>query len=136
MIRKKNLFNLCHLWLLILLFSSCSLMKEDRSDCPDCRNPLRITLRYDYNTMRANMFPDHVEEATVYVVDPETNAIVDFQTSRNTAESKPLREPLFGFNFEELPAGNYRLYASARSAADAAISVSELGIAESIRDLT
>ena len=49
-------------------------MKEDRSDCPACRNPLRITLRYDYNTMRANMFPDHVQEATVYVVDPETNA--------------------------------------------------------------
>ena len=119
-----------------LMMASCSLMKEDRSDCPDCRNPLRVKLRYDYNTMRANMFPDHVEEATVYVVDPETNAIIDFQTSKNTAESKPLREPSFGFNFEELPAGNYRLYASARSAADAAISVSELGIAESIRDLT
>ena len=119
-----------------LMMVSCSLMKEDRSDCPDCRNPLRVKLRYDYNTMRANMFLDHVEEATVYVVDSETNAIIDFQTSRNTAESKPLREPSFGFNFEELPAGSYRLYASARSAADAAISVSELGIAESIRDLT
>ena len=57
---------------LMVLLSSCSLMKDDRSDCPDCRNPLRITLRYDYNTMRANMFADHVEEATIYVVDPET----------------------------------------------------------------
>ena len=132
----NKLFIISHLLFSAVLFASCSLMKEDRSDCPDCRNPLRITLRYDYNTMRANMFADHVEEATVYVVDPETNAIVDFQTSRNTAVSKPLREPSFGFNFEELPSGYYRLYASARSAADAAISVSELGIAESIRSLT
>lgn len=121
---------------LMVLLSSCSLMKDDRSDCPDCRNPLRITLRYDYNTMRANMFADHVQEATVYVVDPETNSVVDFQTSRNTAESQPLREPSFGFNFEGLPGGQYRLFATARSAADAAIAVPELGIAESIRSLT
>lgn len=136
MIRKKNLFNLCHLWLLTLLLSSCSLMKDDRSDCPDCRNPLRITLRYDYNTMRANMFPDHVQEVTVYVVDPETNSVVDFQTSRNTAESQPLREPSFGFNFEELPGGQYRLFATARSAAEATVAVPNLDIAESIRSLT
>ena len=139
-ISRRRLINksfiICHVLLSTALFASCSLMKEDRSDCPECRNPLRITLRYDYNTMRANMFPDHVQEATVFVVDPETNAIIDFQTSRNTAESKPLRDPSFGFNFEELPAGNYRLYASGRSVADTSISVSELGIKESIRDLS
>lgn len=119
-----------------LLLASCSLMKDDRSDCPDCRNPLRVKLRYDYNTMRANMFADHVQEATVYVVDPETNSVVDFQTSRNTAESQPLREPSFGFNFEGLPGGQYRIFATARSAADATIAVPELGIAESIHSLT
>ena len=129
-------FIICHLLFSAALFASCSLMKEDRSDCPDCRNPLRIILRYDYNTMRANMFPDHVQEATVYVVDPETNTVIDFQTSRNTVESKPLREPSFGFNFEGLPGGQYRLFASARSAADATITVPELGIAESIGSLT
>ena len=32
----------------VLLLASCSMMKEDRSDCPDCNNPLRIKLRYDY----------------------------------------------------------------------------------------
>lgn len=121
---------------LSMLLTACSLMKDDRSDCPTCRNPLRITLRYDYNTMRANMFGDHVQEATVYVVDPETNSVVDFQTSRNTTESQPLREPSFGFNFEDLPGGQYRIFATARSAADATINVPELGIAESIRSLT
>ena len=57
--------------LFILLLPSCSMMQDDRSDCPDCHNPLRITLRYDYNTQRANMFGDHVEEAAVYVVDAD-----------------------------------------------------------------
>ena len=50
---------------LSMLLISCSLMKDDRSDCPACRNPLHVKLRYDYNIQRANMFSDHVEEATV-----------------------------------------------------------------------
>ena len=64
-----------------LLLASCSMMKEDRSDCPDCRNPLHIKVRYDYNIQRANMFADHVEQATVYVVDPATGSVVDWQSA-------------------------------------------------------
>lgn len=129
---------------ILLLLSSCSMMKEDRSDCPDCRNTLRVMLRYDYNTQRANMFADHVEEATVYVVDPTTNAVVDTQTARNTASgdyaagataSAPLRSPLFAFNFDELTPGNYRLYATGRSKADAAFSTVTPNIADAISKL-
>ena len=110
-------------------------MKDDRSDCPDCRNPLRVMLRYDYNIQRANMFGDHVEEATVYVVDPVSNTVVDYQTARNSAASQPLKEPMFAFNFEGLKAGNYRLFATGRSAAEATIGITTPSQAESIDKL-
>jgi Protein of unknown function (DUF1812). len=108
------------------------MMKEDRSDCPDCRNPLRVHLRYDYNTQRANMFSDHVEEATVFVVSDATDLVVDRQAAANNAESQPLRTPTFVFNIEGLMPGRYRLYAIGRSAADAAFRMTEPVVGESI----
>ena len=138
-ISKRRLIDLsfiiCHLTFSTALLASCSIMQEDRSDCPECRNPLHITLRYDYNTMRADMFHDHVEQATVYLVNPQTNAVIDFQTAANTVSDKPLREKSFGFNFEGLAPGNYRLYATGRSKADAAISTVTPQIAEAISKL-
>lgn len=119
-----------------LLLTSCSMMKEDRSDCPDCRNPLHIKVRYDYNIQRANMFADHVEQATVYVVDPATGTIVDTQTASNSATSQPLRDQSFAFNFEGLAPGSYRLYATGRSAAEAAYKTTIPDIAQSIENLS
>ena len=119
-----------------LLLASCSMMKEDRSDCPDCRNPLHIKVRYDYNIQRANMFADHVEQATVYVVDPATGTVVDTQTASNSATSSPLRDLSFAFNFEGLAPGSYRLYATGRSAAEAAYKTAIPDIAESIETLS
>ena len=119
-----------------LLLASCSMMKEDRSDCPDCRNPLHIKVRYDYNIQRANMFADHVEQATVYVVDPATGTIVDTQTASNSATSSPLRDLSFAFNFEGLAPGSYRLFATGRSAAEAAYKTTIPDIAESIENLS
>lgn len=118
-----------------LLLASCSMMKDDRSDCPDCRNPLHVKLRYDYNIQRANMFADHVEEATVYVVDPTTGIIVDLQTANNSATSQPLRDLSFAFNFEGLAPGSYRLYATGRSAAEAAYIIAKPEIAQTIESL-
>lgn len=120
----------------LLLLSSCSIMQDDRSDCPDCRNPLHITLRYDYNTARANMFSDHVEEATVYVVDAKTNAVVETQTAAYDTPDKTKRAPSFIFNVEGLTPGSYRLYATGRSAADAAFKMSTPDIAETMDQLT
>ena len=131
----NTLFIICHLSIGASLLTACSMMREDRSDCPDCRNPLRITLRYDYNIQRANMFSDHVEEATVYVVDEATGTVVDTQTAQNTSLSQPLRDPSFAFNFEGLAAGKYRLYATGRSKADSPISITTPDIAESMSKL-
>lgn len=119
----------------IFLPVSCTMMRDDRSDCPDCRNPLHVTVRYDYNTARANMFADHVEQATVYVVDPQRNMIVDSQTATNSSQSKPLQEPSFAFNFEGLPYGNYRLFATGCSQADAAFTTTLPQQAEAISKL-
>lgn len=121
--------------LLHLLLVSCSLMTDDRSGCPDCHNPLRITLRYDYNTARANMFSDHVEQATVYLVDSRTNTVVETQTAANTAEAQPLRSPMFAFNVEGLMPGYYHLYATGRSAADAAIQLTKPTVGEAMGEL-
>lgn len=132
---KKTITAVATFMSLMLSTTSCSMMQEDRSDCPDCRNTVRVMLRYDYNTQRANMFADHVEEATVYVADPTTNAIVDTQTACNNDSTQPLRSPSFAFNFEGLAPGNYRLYATGRSKADAAISTVTPQIAEAISKL-
>ena len=126
-----------------LLLASCSMMKEDRSDCPGCRNPLHIKVRYDYNIQRANMFADHVEQATVYVVDPATGSVVDWQSAsvRSIAPQAEAVSPFGGehsalaFNFEGLAPGSYRLFAIARSVADAAYKTSKPDIAQSIEGL-
>lgn len=89
--------------------SSCSMMSEDRSDCPDCYNPLHVTLKYDYNMQRADMFNAHVGSAVCYVVDAQ-NKIVAKQYAANSATSQPLAHHSFAFNFEGLAEGDYRLF--------------------------
>ena len=134
--RKQQAWAKVAIIIAALLLASCSMMKEDRSDCPDCRNPLHIKVRYDYNIQRANMFADHVEQATVYVVDPVTGTIVDTQTASNSATSSPLRDLSFAFNFEGLAPGNYRLFATGRSAAEAAYITTIPDIAQMIESLS
>lgn len=118
-----------------MLLCSCSMMHEDRADCPDCRNPLRIHLRYDYNTQRANMFSDHVEEATIYIVDDATGLVMERMTAANDHESQPLRNPSFTFNVEGLAPGRYRLYATGRSAADTSFVTTKPAIGQPIGQL-
>lgn len=134
-IRVKRKITALMTFVSVALPTSCAMMTDDRSDCPACRNTLRIMLRYDYNTQRANMFSDHVEEATVYVVDPVTGNVVDWQTACNNDSTQPLRSPSFAFNFEGLTPGNYRLYATGRSAAEVHFSTTTPQIAESISKL-
>ena len=134
-IRVKRKITAFMTFVSVALLTSCAMMTDDRSDCPACRNTLRIMLRYDYNTQRANMFSDHVEEATVYVVDPATGNVVDWQTTSNNASAQPLRSPSFAFNFEGLTPGNYRLYATGRSAAQAAFITTVPKIGENIERL-
>ena len=51
---------------LTLAVASCSMMEEDRSDCP---TGLYVRFVYDYNMQRADMFKDHVGYVVVYVYD-------------------------------------------------------------------
>lgn len=118
--------------LLSLLLSSCSMMTDDRSDCPTCDNTLHVELSYTYN-MHGELAPSQLRQATVYVVDPATGAVVDAMTATATAVAVPgassagtpaaTRTPAsttWAFNFSELPAGTYRLFATAAAPAGAA----------------
>lgn len=95
-----------------LLTASCSMMQDDRSDCPDCKNPLRVVLKYDYNIQRDDMFNGHVGAAVCYVADAQ-NRIVARQYAENNQQGQPLRDASFAFNFEGLDEGSYRLLAVA-----------------------
>ncbi|MBQ9231477.1 MAG: FimB/Mfa2 family fimbrial subunit [Prevotella sp.] len=107
---RKRIYRIMVALATVMALSACSAMQEDRSDCPTCKNPLRIKLRYDYNLQRADMFNDHVGAAVCYVVDG-SNRIVAKQYAANRDGNEPLKESSFAFNFEGLAAGNYTAYA-------------------------
>lgn len=80
---------LTRLWVTVLsasVFASCSLMTEDRSDCP---MGLYLNFKYDYNLERANMFHDHVGAVDVYVFD-ENGRFVTCQSEANVEGYRPL----------------------------------------------
>ena len=93
-------------------FGACTMMEEDRSDCP---TGLYVRFVYDYNTQRADMFKDHVGHVTVYVYDESGNKVAEKSVS-NTVASMPLAQYGYTMHFTEaeLPAGHrYRLQAVA-----------------------
>lgn len=84
-----SLMRFTRLWVAALsasVFTSCSLMTEDRSDCPV---GLYLNFKYDYNLERANMFSDHVGAVDVYVFD-ESGKYVTCQSEANTGDFRPL----------------------------------------------
>lgn len=83
--------------------TSCSMMHQDLSDCPV---GLYLTLKYDYNLQRANMFSDHVGEVTVYVYDEQGNFVTK-QTETNTEGYAPLKSPIYSMHMK-LPEGKYK----------------------------
>lgn len=83
--------------------TSCSMMHQDLSDCPV---GLYLTLKYDYNLQRANMFSDHVGEVTVYVYDEQGNFVTK-QTETNTEGYAPLKSPVYSMHMK-LPEGKYK----------------------------
>lgn len=103
-------FIICHLTFSTALLASCSIMQEDRSDCPTCYNPVHLVLKYDYNIHRADMYADHVRQATCYIVDNNGTIVAKDEAIVPAGQKMPN-----AFNFEELPEGNYRAYAVART---------------------
>lgn len=92
--------------------ASCSMMTENRDDCP---TGLYVRFTYDYNTMRADMFKDHVGHVRLYVFDEEGRLAAQ-RTVSNTDGNAPISRYGYTMHFteQELPAGHsYRLQAVA-----------------------
>lgn len=88
--------------------SSCSMMTEDRDDCPE---GLYVNFVYDYNTQRADMFKDHVGGLTLYVYDDS-----DHLVAQRTVSGSELRQYGYNIHFTEqelAPGHQYRLQAVA-----------------------
>lgn len=89
--------------------AGCGMMTEDLSDCPD---GLFVRFVYDYNTMRADMFKDHVGHISLYVYDENGRKVAEKSVS-NAGDARPLADYGYTIHFtpSELPAGKYRLQA-------------------------
>lgn len=94
---------------LTIFTSACSMMKEDNDDCP---TGLYVRYIYDYNTMRADMFNDHVGHITLYVYDEDGNKVAERSVS-NIDQDTPLASHGYTMHFKpnELAPGRYRLQA-------------------------
>ncbi|MDE5870001.1 MAG: FimB/Mfa2 family fimbrial subunit [Muribaculaceae bacterium] len=102
----KSFLSLCTTFALC----SCSLIFEDRGDCPE---GLYVRFVYDYNTLRADLFKDHVNHIRLYIYDKRGNLVAQRSVS-NTADNAPLAPYGYTMHFpeSELPAGHkYRLQA-------------------------
>ena len=92
-----------------LVASSCSMMTEDLDDCP---TGLYVRYVYDYNTMRADMFKDHVGHVTLYIYDEDGHKVAERSVS-NIDGNSPLANYGYTMHFSpgELAPGRYRLQA-------------------------
>lgn len=92
-----------------LAVSSCSMMTDDIEECP---TGLFVRYVYDYNTMRADMFKDHVGHVTLYVYDEDGRKVTERSVS-NIADDTPLSNYGYTMHFapSELAPGRYRLQA-------------------------
>ncbi|MDE5998128.1 MAG: FimB/Mfa2 family fimbrial subunit [Muribaculaceae bacterium] len=108
----SNIIAITILLLTGMAATSCSMVEEDRSDCP---TGLFIRFVYDYNTQRADMFKDHVGHVQVYIFDEKGRLMAMRSVSNNELDS-PLARYGYTMYFtpEELPTGrNYRIQAVA-----------------------
>lgn len=98
----------CLVWLYMAalsasVFTSCSMMTEDRSDCPV---GLYLRFKYDYNLQRADMFNDHVGAVDVYVFD-ENGKFVTCQSEANADNFSPLADASYLMHMDLAP-GKYK----------------------------
>lgn len=114
--RMINYPSICLLVCLLtsFLFSSCTMMDEDRSDCEE---GLNVSFRYDYN-MHGDLFNDQVGAITLYVLDTN-NKVVRVETAENDVSNAPLAVPGYRMHIEGLSPGKYRLVALAMQAGEA-----------------
>lgn len=91
------------------VLSSCTMIEDDMKDCPA---GLYVRFVYDYNTMRADMFKDHVGHITLHVYDENGNLAATRAVSNSDTET-PLARYGYAIHFMpgELAPGRYRLQA-------------------------
>ncbi|MBU3854903.1 MAG: FimB/Mfa2 family fimbrial subunit, partial [Candidatus Paraprevotella stercoravium] len=87
----KSLMWFCAVVWTVSVFTSCSLMKDDRDDCP---MGLYLKFKYDYNLERADMFKDHVGAVDVFVFD-ENGKYVTTRSEMNAGTYRPLADPSY-----------------------------------------
>lgn len=97
------------IFVMAIFTSSCAMMTEDIDDCP---TGLFVRYVYDYNTMRADMFKDHVGHVTLYIYDEDGHKVAERSVS-NIAQDNPLATYGYTMHFDtsELAPGRYRLQA-------------------------
>lgn len=99
----KRLTWLCVVSLSASVFTSCSMMTEDREDCPV---GLYLNFKYDYNLERADMFNDHVGAVDVYVFNEEGKYVTS-QSEANYSDWQPLLNPSYLMHMNLAP-GRYK----------------------------
>ncbi len=100
MLRNKIVYAL--LIVLVGVFSACSIMEDDRTDCPE---ECHIRFKYDYNMKFANAFANEVKQVALYIFDDKGH-FVKFQTD----EGKALKADDYYMSLNVAP-GKYHLVA-------------------------
>lgn len=94
---------LCMVMLTAILTVGCSMMEED---LPECITQVRVSIKYDYNIDRADMFHDQVGEVRLFVIDYATNNVVRDTIVSNRDNFNAIRENsdrYFTVVFTDLP---------------------------------
>lgn len=98
----------------VAVMTSCSMMTED---LPECETLVRVSIKYDYNIQRADMFHDHAGMVRLFVIDADNETVVRDVTYSNRDNNDMLKmdnNRYFTVTFNDLPGGhNYRFMAVA-----------------------
>lgn len=109
---KRLIENWCAVLFLLLsvgMVTSCSLITDDLDGCPD---GLYVTLKYDYNLQRTDLFKGNVGAVTLYIFNADGKLV-------NTVEDNNLKawsagsETAYTMHVTGLEPGKYRLVALA-----------------------
>ena len=92
---KQICFILC-----ILLFTSCTWVKDENDDCP---YGFWLNLHYTYNILDVEAAPEYISEVTVYVYDADGNYVSRFDVPQSVLKANKHR-----VRIEGLPEGDYQ----------------------------
>ena len=97
--KYRALKQICSI-LCILLFTSCTWVKDENNDCP---YGFWLNLHYTYNILDVEAAPEYISEVTVYVYDADGNYV-----SRIDVPQSVLNANRHRVKIEGLPEGDYQ----------------------------